>query len=225
MADRPILFSPPMVRAQLAGTKTQTRRRIDFPGVENVVEFVPVGHNRKTGVPQFEMKDANGRHVARPVGKHFIAYHWAPRFAVGDRLWVREAIDKVSEPGDVCYRADFTGDSRGLGWRPSIHMPRWASRLTLTVTEVRVQRLQDISDADARAEGAYIGKRSGRVADSHFAMAVAGEYFHTARGWYADLWDRINGPGAWAANPWVVALTFTVAQRNIDAEIAGGRDG
>ena len=100
--------------------------------------------------------------------------------------------------------------------KPSIHMPRWASRLTLYVSEVRVQRLQDICEADARAEGAYVGKASGRVADNYATMAVAGHWFASARGWYADLWERLNGPGSWQANPWVAAYTFVPRLGNID---------
>lgn len=95
------------------------------------------------------------------------------------------------------------------------NMPRWASRLTLTVTDVRVQRLQEISEEDARSEGAYVGKVTGRVADDHATMAF-GQWFFTARTWYSDLWDRINGTGAWAANPWVVAYSFSVERRKID---------
>ena len=85
-------------------------------------------------------------------------------------------------------------------WRPSIHMPRWASRLTLTVTDVRVQRLQEISEDDAKAEGAkpWTGALQSYVTD------------------FATVWNSIHGPGAWDANPWVTALTFGVHRRNID---------
>ncbi len=118
--------------------------------------------------------------------------------------------------GSPIYAADGKHDA-GCEFFPSIHMPRRFSRLTLVVTDVRVQRLQDVSEEDALAEGAYVAPRSRRVADSYAAMAVAGHWFASARTWYADLWDRINGPGAWDANPWVAAYTFTVHQQNIDA--------
>lgn len=87
---------------------------------------------------------------------------------------------------------------------PSIHMPRWASRLTLTVTEVRVHRLQDISEADAVAEG-------GDAVQARMYPELG-----TCRHWYQDLWNSLHGPDAWDANPWVVALTFTVERGNID---------
>jgi hypothetical protein len=92
-------------------------------------------------------------------------------------------------------------------WRPSIHMPRSASRLTLRLTDVRVQRLQDISEEDALAEGV---KRSQR------AISPDSADYCTARDSYASLWESIYGPGSWDANPWVWALTFSVIKRNVD---------
>ncbi|MDW9814972.1 hypothetical protein GOB25_07800 [Sinorhizobium meliloti] len=151
----------------------------------------------------------------------------------------------------VCYRADEDEHGRWLGlascgngirrgkapsvfprkshnldgslrWQPSIHMPRWASRLTLIVTDVRVERLQDISEADAKAEGlqTYL---DGDADDNGRARIY--EYFRGSDDleWerdpvdaYLSLWDAINGDGAAQANPWVVAYTFTVIKQNID---------
>jgi len=148
------------------------------------------------------------RRVLKPHGDTFSA----PSYRRGDRLYVREAahIDGTS----VNYRADHPGDSAGLGWRPSIHMPRWASRLTLTVTDVRVQQLQEISADDAVAEGC------------HFKRWITGEYPFFDQGveadnrqlvrMYRDLWNSLHGTGAWDANPWVVAISFTVQRGNID---------
>jgi hypothetical protein len=189
MADRPIIFSGPMVRALIKGRKTQTRRAL----------------KGKSGV-------LAARSVMRQ-GLHWMGLEydraWPLRlpYAPGDRLWVREAIDKVSEPGNVFYRADYEaeyGEAPPRGWRPSIHMPRWASRLTLAVTDVRVQRLQEISEADARAEGVDISQQ-----------AQWGGLTH--RFPFECLWNSLHGPDAWDANPWVCALTFTVERRNIDA--------
>ncbi|MBN9272841.1 MAG: hypothetical protein J0J15_21885, partial [Mesorhizobium sp.] len=104
------------------------------------------------------------------------------------------------------------------GWRPSIHLPRWASRLTLTVTDVRVQRLQDISEEDAQAEGCIKLKVTGRAAEFTGSQYL-GLHWPSCRAWYRDLWDSLNvarGFG-WDANPWVVAVTFAVAHRNIDS--------
>lgn len=101
-------------------------------------------------------------------------------------------------------------------WRPSIFLPRWASRLTLPVKAVKIERLQDISEEDALAEGAYRGKASGRVADCYATMAIAGEWFASARAWYRDLWGKINGAYSWDRNPWVIAYTFEVLRKNVD---------
>lgn len=172
---------------------------------------------------------------------------WRPiclKFFPGDRLYVREAHSLHNAHGTERHDGKRWGPWGGLPtavspdgeqiayfregfdrcaprWRPSIHMPRWASRLTLTVTDVRVQRLQEISDEDAWAEGCKQGDPwdSG---DGYFpaeepspdGKGIIG--WDCARDWYADLWDHLHGPSAWAANPWVVALTFTVQHGNID---------
>lgn len=236
MIDRPILFSAPMVRALLAGTKTQTRRVIDFPGINDVVDFVRVGFDRDIGVPFYEMKDARGRHVSRPQGKHFVTPHWSPRFAVGDRLYVREAwkthaayddISPAAMGGEeaILYEADGAHQTWGypaiskIGrFRQGMHMPRWASRLTLDVTEVRVQRLQDISEADAVAEGITPGKHGPYfvVADSEDGKGRMG---FSAYELYRKLWNHLNDARGfgWDTNPWVVAVSFSVERRNIDA--------
>lgn len=135
-------------------------------------------------------------------------------YAVGDRLWVREAISAGGWNPPI-YRVDeeaqFGGAARENNiWSPSIHMPRWASRLTLTVTEVKVERLQDISEDDAEAEGAYECENGW----SYGGSPLAGS---TARGAFYCLWNSIHGPGAWDTNPWVAAIRFTVAKGNIDA--------
>ena len=153
-------------------------------------------------------------------------YPGAKGSATGDRLWVREAFIgpyayEVNEypPRDwgnkaIWFPADGPVPEKHAGqfWhraRPSIHMPRWASRLTLTVTDVRVQRLQDISAADAMAEGC----------DAVLALTIKrpnGAHPGNPRECYCDLWNSLHGPGAWDASPWVVALTFNVQRGNID---------
>ena len=186
MTDRPILFSAPMVCALLAGRKTQTRsvlRKQDWPAA--IVALYP---SQKADVP----------------------------YATGDRLWVREAL-KLDESDHLIFAADGanvpTGDipvgfSVNRRSAPGMFMPRWASRLTLVVTDVRVQRVQDIAKADVVAEG--ITGRDGSPLDDVHA------------GWhepFAHLWDSINAKRGygWDANPWVVAITFTVHKTNIDA--------
>lgn len=200
MADRPILFSGPMVRALLDGRKTQTRR---------ILKPLP---NRTIF---FDAKKAGANQ------------HQSPRFATGDRLWVRETWQALSfgdyqptksSQSEVRFAAtdqcaDLDAEARGYPWRPSIFMPRWASRLTLTVTDVRVERLQDCSDDDALAEGVEgtILPVAGRDVD------IDGQYWPGGpQRMYRELWEQINGPGSWNANPWVVAYTFTVERGNID---------
>jgi hypothetical protein len=104
--------------------------------------------------------------------------------------------------GGVLYRADFDDGPRPIKYRPSIHMPRWASRITLEVTGVRVERLQDISEADAIAEGidlnaSAIGIRTTGESPQPMAIAI-----------YRSLWESINGPQSWDANPWVWVVEF-----------------
>jgi hypothetical protein len=209
MADRPILFSAGMIRALLDGRKTQTRRILK---------------------PQPLMGYTPDVTASKGV-----------RFAKGDRLWVRETLRATrsrarthSDRDGWAYDADDAAveldphDARisaMIAWAHhkegdtcvSIHMPRWASRLTLTVTDVRVERLQAISEEDAAAEGAREAYGEPFYADSSL----------TDRRRFNLIWETINGAGSWAKNEWVVALTFSVERRNIDtppqpAERAGG---
>ncbi|MDB5541465.1 MAG: hypothetical protein JWQ89_3192 [Devosia sp.] len=192
MKERPILFSAPMVRALLAGTKTQTRRIVKGEALKWLAPDM--------FIPQYVADPANGM---------------SPYGYAGDRLWAREthAFSVVDPEGlgwkedpsnwDVIYRADESQPAGGwrdvdgkvikAPWRPSIFMPRWASRITLDITNVSIERLNDISDTDAEAEG-WPGYSDESAMDS---MA-----------WYSELWDDINGPGSWEANPWVWIVEF-----------------
>lgn len=201
MADRPIIFSGPMVRALLDRRKTQTRR---------VLKPQPSGIRsaEATGARTWNLEPESNR----------CTVDWTPpRYAPGDRLWVREAchIDKPQ----VSYRADADPASDPPGpWRSPFHMPRWASRLTLIVTDVRVQRLQEISEADAEKEGVQRLKSGRGFYDPTLPKAAVrfGEWTSTARQGFCRLWNSLHGPDAWDANPWVAALTFTVHRCNID---------
>lgn len=205
MTDKPILFSAPMIRALLDGRKTQERR------------------------------------VLKPQPKNPVMYgeRYLNRYSIGDRLWVREAflprglglpISAIMRPH---YRADPESDKacwKGL-WKPSIHMPRRYSRLTLIVTDVRVQRLQEISEEDAIADGietdiwdmAPVARRYGT--EGWFVgwsmgltePSVSVEADEVYRRSFQSLWNSINGPDAWDANPWVVVYGFEVHKCNIDA--------
>lgn len=206
MSDKPILFSAPMVRALLAGTKTQTRRLF-----KPQPELLPNGlyhvHNRGGGF--FGVAEEN-------VGSHAVDYL---RIKAGDRLWVRERIERANGES-VGYPADGAWlPNTPWEWKrdslPSIHMPRWASRITLTVTDVRVERLQEISEADAIAEG--IERVGGGILRwENWATGIEGVHGFSPRAAYALLWNSINGPGSWDANPWVGAYSFTVEHCNID---------
>jgi len=209
MADRGILFSAPMVRALLAGPKTQTRRLISKP------EY----YGCPTGDCPHE------RQVECNAAMQALAGEIVPH-AVGDRLYVREAWAKDDlMPNAVRYVA--TDDIHELRRkRPSIHMPRWASRLWLTVTDVRVQPLQDISEADAIAEGIepidHQGQRGWKSYETysdgtpHPHASVPNKSPVTS---YRELWDSLHRDAGtrWADNPWIYALTFTVHEGNIDA--------
>ena len=208
MKERPIIFNGPMVRAILSGTKTQTRRVLKPDGKYRLDVVCPADG----GPPRC--------HYGHP----------------GDRLWVREtwqgplideeleeefyqSSDYFKKSAFCTYRATgsldaINADGEELGWRPPLHMPRWASRITLEITDVRVERLKDISEADAIAEG------------------VQGYPFRPEDGWpictgymvgdddgkttlhpkpqdpYRLLWESINGPGSWNADPWVWVIEF-----------------
>jgi hypothetical protein len=188
MKERPILMSAPMVRAILAGTKTQTRRVVKpAPKLVGGAWFF-----YKRGLPVY-VPNVSAAADSCPYGQP------------GDRLWVRESFRdaRAAMLGRVLYRAD--GENI-CGWKPSIHMPRHLSRITLEVTAVRVERLQDISEADAQAEGVtpkWEPGCSGRLMD-----ALGGFSFRPAASAYAELWEQINGPGSWDANPWVWVIEF-----------------
>lgn len=208
--ERPILFSAPMVRALLAGSKTQTRRALRHPTANSNVpgKHAPIAPYRNPHGGWNFVLAATGHGTGDPFP--------CPYGAPGDQLWVRETF--IHEPADYCweasvsipsrpactvYRADVQGDSAGAGWKPSIHMPRNLSRIRLEIADVRVERLQDISEADAIAEGL---QRSG---DGH-AWNVEDEMHRASdpRDSYFSLWEAINGAGSVAANPWVWVVAF-----------------
>lgn len=174
MKEHPITFRAPMVRAILEGRKTQTRRVAKVSSDDCKSGFI-------TPVAGF---------VPRTIVEHI---KYCPYGTPGDILWVREAYlydDSWDEP---IYRADGERDlPTGLRWRPSIHMPREACRIMLEITEVRVERLNDISGPDCLAEGIT------HDSDKY------GSVTHT----YRELWESINGVGSWDLNPWVWVISF-----------------
>ena len=214
MKARPILFSSPMIRALLEGRKTQTRRAIKAPTARG--NFV-LSFNH--GIPEFNF----GPSDRKPNGD--LRWHRCPYGQPGDLLWVRETWGPCD--GGFCYRAserECVKPDDGK-WHSAIHMFRAASRLTLRITDVRVQRLRDICRDDAIAEGTDFHKCPTRQTqtsiDAQAAARSIGMCAHyTAEidyvGGYQWLWESINGPGSWSANPWVWALTFDVIKANVD---------
>jgi hypothetical protein len=210
--ERPILFSSPMVRAILAGTKTQTRRVIpDAPDGATSAGVIE-SSTADNGLWSWLSGDPKDADTWVAVGENWRCPYGIP----GDRLWVRETWKENIPPSGWIYRAT---DAAGLDprderpWRPSIFMPRAASRITLEVTEVRVLRLQEISEPDALAEGFVRGHATGRVALEHGGFHI-GPVWPNARAAYEECWDDLNlkrGYG-WATNPWVWAITFRRVQ-------------
>jgi hypothetical protein len=208
--ERPILFSGPMVRAILAGHKTQTRR------VAKPVRHPDLGNLYDPGALVLEGEPKHVIDRACPYGQP------------GDRLWVRETWSHANNriapysPGvPVHYRADYLDEPDGADgelavggkyrfWLPSIHMPRSASRLVLEITGIRVEKLQQISSADAKAEGTVPDKV--RQFNLFGADATQRElaYRDAAVDPYRRLWEEINGMGSWHKNPWVWVVEFGV---------------
>lgn len=250
MKERGILFSGPMVRAILDGTKTQSRRVMrPQPGLPvsrfRLVSLVPDG---KPGYPEWQAEDIHSQLVnAFPHGTDSVKSEIGCPYGVpGDRLWVRETWQyadwteegqpyvRYASDGAVLFHeyagkgeelvdvwADLSdprnvavdGKAADRRWRPSIHMPRWASRITLEVTEVRVQRLQEISEEDALAEGSC-SRHIGSPHPPWYGGSLApNSYVASARMCFAGAWNSINAARAgrgrgWESNPWVWAITF-----------------
>ena len=245
MKARPILFSGPMVRAILDGSKTQTRRVVK-PQPSNFVGGVNPKNTPKHPAPYFDSYCSERKSAVNPRGMSENWCWWTEDDRQGadwikclygkpgDLLWLREtfAIECTREyhgmvsdapPQDRPYciveNCDGEGsdywriphyaasdgepmicdDGERTRWKPSIHMPRWASRLTLEITAVREERLRDISEEDARAEG-----------------IPNVEYCRFAKESFCDLWQSINGQESWSANPWVWVIEFKAHLCNVD---------
>ncbi|WP_065321737.1 hypothetical protein [Tritonibacter mobilis] len=247
MTDKPILFSGPMVQAILreirepGAGKTQTRRVLKTQSID--------GYSANGNLVEYEMGLKHGlefTHIvhglwhpeSNPNGKS--AWYVPVPFRTGQRLWVREAhyLTDDGENGYAVYAAE-QGEvdehlanmqttmashpsidwSKHLRLRPSIHMPRWASRITLEVTDVRVQRLQEISEADAVAEGVepYCGIDPNCSGYRWYGDSAERGRWLRPRDSFRSLWDSLNAERApWASNPWVVAVSFRPHLTNID---------
>lgn len=217
MKERPAIFNGEMVRAILDGRKTQTRRVMAVQPESNQFGLLRITDSTKRsdiGKYHWAESNATGTHQRS-------ALFSCPFGQVGDRLWVREAYQgplfnfdqmetyledtsKFERPEFCEYRADGgktpeyydADDNLRYGWKPSIHMPRWASRITLEITAVRVERLNDISEEDAKAEG---------VAPSQHIITPPEALYRVG---FLKLWQSIYGEESWGANPWVWVIEF-----------------
>ena len=214
MKERPILMSAPMVRAILDGTKTQTRRVVKptmtAPKVAPL-HMEPWIIDGEQEIDDHGLPCWSGFHPDYPGEAKWFS---CPYGGIGERLWVREThalvpmtayrasdgVQQTIDPNDpdhaAIYRAGWDRSDPGTRWRPSIFMPRWASRITLEITDVRVQRVQEITVEDAMHEG--------------ITAPMLNDKYSTMRGGFSILWDEINAARGydWASNPWVWALTF-----------------
>lgn len=202
MTAKPIIFSAPMVRAIIAGRKTQTRRVLN-----------PQPNMMNGGHPLYD-----GR------GSYSVEGGWKRMpFCHGDRLWVRETwrpigdapLSECVDHRDIRFRATVSVVEDAIStWRSPIYMPRWASRIELLVTDVRVQRLHDIegqhpTESDAIAEGVNaIHHGDGAYYYSAFRDRPNGKNWGDPFDAFRELWTSIHGAGAWEANPWVAAIRF-----------------
>ncbi|MEZ2759763.1 hypothetical protein ACBQ54_18875 [Providencia vermicola] len=208
MKERGIIFNTEMVRAILDGRKTQTRR---------IMRQQPKPSKTKENDYWFPCtKTQSMIHVSdfipgnsAVVDMHEFYSICCPHGGVGDRLWVRETFQAgLCTESTFAYKATHKPSDLDEGWdeiikwRPSIHMPRWASRITLEITDVRVERLQDISKQDAIFEGAPRGHHSIDVISKQFGFP------DFSRSWFAQIWMDIYGEDNWAANPWVWVIEF-----------------
>lgn len=219
--ERPIIFSAEMVRAILDGRKSQTRRVVRPQPPADTAGFFQCDEPEwwMDHGPVYTLDNLAGRTEFRcPYGQP------------GDRLWVRETFWGAScSCQDQCgeYRSywgryiEYAEQRSEEGWkdgdqysgcymrrRPAIHMPRWASRITLEITNVRVERVRDISEEDAEAEGLWRGRARRHLWWLNATHCRLFEPFRSHTAAFAELWSSIHGPDSWSANPWVWVIAF-----------------
>lgn len=251
MSIKPIIFSGPMVRALLEGRKTQTRRVLSISGHKAFSEFGPSNtpgydwHFRDAEKRWHDLRDEEMKARLRfspgdllwvketfwQTSRYPFTLPCGEASPQSMNWGSRRHYDADGQPENTPNRHYPQGLKGGAVsapdpdaiWvkRPSIHMSRVASRLTLRVTDVRVQRLQDISEADARAEGIERLKSGRGYYDPTVSkgMVHAGVWHKKAVGALEALWNSIHGPDAWATNPWVCAVSFEVIDTNV-SEVA-----
>lgn len=223
MTERPILFSAPDIRSLLDGSKTQTRRIAPITDLSikpNSNDIVTWGVSFSKPVKGVLGSYSGGR-FSEEHARRIIAHMFCPHGQPGDRLWVRETWNRFEPWLGFQYAADYEGFGIGadddpdhipddlVRWRPSIHMPRAASRITLEITGVSVERLAAISEADAKAEGI-----EGQFEDGPWRnYGRDGYWFPEGKGTapilsFRSLWESINGAESWESSPWVWVISF-----------------
>ncbi|MGK2387420.1 hypothetical protein ACSJHS_20690 [Klebsiella pneumoniae] len=230
MKERGMIFNGEMVRALLSGRKTQTRREVnlnlDIACLATTYDWatsLAANHYQALTEEQIQQKAESLRGVIHPVilGNGQMVSIICPHGKPGDRIWVRETfcpVDDTQYGGEkwVDYRATpkfeashpagwdcAPNDAEALKWRPSIHMPRWASRILLEITDVRVEQLNAISQEDAQAEGMELTGWRPTYSDPDSGGEVMTPYDN-----FAELWSSIYGDESWKANPWVWVISF-----------------
>lgn len=197
--ERPILFSTEMVKAIIEGRKTQTRRIVEKCNVVND--------------PRSVVSLTNGNSFAHFRFKGYLT-DFAGRVCkygnIGDRLWVRETF-KILPPNMVFYKADSENKIE-KGWKPSIHMPRTASRILLEITDIRVERLQDINEDDAIAEGVQRMAGSTMLYRQYDKPKGKVGVVRGARASFLSLWQLLNGRESLLQNPFVWVVSFKVLE-------------
>lgn len=218
--ERPIIFSGPMVRAILSGRKSQTRRIIKPQPSENCTGFSPA-ISGEHWIEQLPVKVPAGmlhpRHgaVDTTISGNSLRCPYAP---VGARIWVREAY-LVRGAGKIpVYKADLSAvDAAGFGamyggWKRSMYMPRWASRIMLEIIKIRVERVQELRETDAVAEGIEpdgpVNRDDLTSCWRNYDPHETAAYWNSPRDSFHSLWSAINGADSWNANPWVWVLEF-----------------
>lgn len=216
--ERPILFSGPMVRAILEGRKTQTRRVLKDQPTEKPQgrwSWIASSSERgESGKFQYSWPDPDGNAFTIRGREQAVRYR-CPYGKIGERLWVRETwvpmstFEPSSETGAL-YRATESDQYRDkdFNWKPSIHMPRWASRITLEITGVRIERLNNIDLADCIAEGIEWKYRDDKTTHWRDYSGLDVSCTTSAYFSYQTLWESINGPLSWSLNPWVWVVEF-----------------
>ncbi|MBC4065298.1 MULTISPECIES: morphogenetic protein [Klebsiella pneumoniae complex] len=223
MTERGMIFNAEMVLAILDGRKTQTRRVMKVQPESNQLGLLLITDSTKhsdIGKYHWAESNATGNHVR---SKLFLC----PFGAVGDRIWVREGffpapLEMQSEPPrktmwNIAYRDGMQMEKLAPAeynptiynyerWTPSIHMPRWASRILLEITDVRVERLNAISEEDATAEG--VPPAGSLLPDYPGTFLTPKGDFATAKVAFQRLWESIYGEEGWKSNPWVWVIEF-----------------